>query len=293
MKFLLVLLPLLCAVNAKENVLDVMRSLQLRSLVQLLEVADLSPTLENADSCTVFAPSDAAFAKIPPGIRKQLLSNQLLLREVLAFHASPKEYMSTDLKNNQLVETLLKGFIMRINIYPSTNTITADGSPVSKPDNKASNGVVHVVDQVLYPFPTGTVDAEISHNNNLSVLNEAVNTAGLGSALDGDGPFTLFAPTDDAFKKLPNGTLPSLLKNVTALTEILTYHVVSGVYYKAGLSDGEELTTLQKGKLVCHVNAKPGSDPQLTVNNAKTVGLAIPAVNGVVQMIDTVLIPKK
>ncbi|CAH1274153.1 TGFBI [Branchiostoma lanceolatum] len=286
MKFLLVLLPLLCAVSAKENVLDVMRSLQLRSLVQLLEVADLSPTLENADSCTVFAPSDAAFAKIPPGIRKQLLSNQLLLREVLAFHASPKEYMSTDLKNNQLVETLLKGFIMRINIYPSTNTITADGSPVSKPDNKASNGVVHVVDQVLYPFPTGTVDAEINHNDNLSVLNEAVEKAGLGSALDGDGPFTLFAPTNDAFMKLPNGTLPSLLKNVTALTEILTYHVVSGVYYKAGLSDGEELTTLQKGKLVCHVNAEPGSDPQVTVNNAKTVGLPIPAVNGVNDVVD-------
>ncbi|XP_066292872.1 transforming growth factor-beta-induced protein ig-h3-like [Branchiostoma lanceolatum] len=269
-----------------------MNNLGLRTTVQLLGVADLIPTLQARDSCTVFAPSDDAFNKLPAGIKQQLLSNQLLLREALAFHASPQTYMSTDLKNNQLLETLLID-MMRINIYPSTNTITADGSPVSKPDNKASNGVVHVVDQVLYPFPTGTVDAEINHNDNLSVLNEAVDKAGLGSALDGDGPFTLFAPTNDAFKKLPNGTLPSLLKNVTALTEILTYHVVSGVYYKAGLSDGEELTTLQKGKLVCHVNAKPGPDPQVTVNNAKTVGLPIPAVNGVVQMIDTVLIPPK
>eukprot|EP00058_Branchiostoma_floridae_P021552 XP_002607042.1 hypothetical protein BRAFLDRAFT_93564 [Branchiostoma floridae] len=260
MKFLVVLLPLLCTVSAKENVLDVMRSLQLRSLVQLLEVSDLSPTLEDADSCTVFAPSDAAFAKVPAGIKQQLLSNPLFLREVLAFHASNKEYMSTDLKNNQLIETLLKGFMMRINIYPSTNTITADGSLVSKPDNKASNGVVHVVDQVLYPFPSLTVDGEINNNKNLSVLKEAIEKAGLGSALDGDGPFTLFAPTDDAFNKLPNGTLPSLLKNVTALTEVLTYHVVSGVYYKAGLGDGEELTTLQKEKLVCHVSAKPGSE---------------------------------
>ncbi|XP_019641983.1 PREDICTED: transforming growth factor-beta-induced protein ig-h3-like [Branchiostoma belcheri] len=263
MKFLFILFPLLCVVSAREDhhdVIDVMRNLQLRSLVQLLEVADLTPSLEDADSCTVFAPSDAAFAKIPDDIKKQLLSNPLFLREVLAFHASPKEYMSTDLKNNQLLDTLLKGFVMRINIYPSTNTITADGSPVSNADNKGSNGVVHVVDQVLYPFPTGTVDSEISHNDNLTVLNTAVEKADLASALDGEGPFTLFAPTNDAFSKLPNGTLPSLLKNVTALTEVLTYHVVSGVYYPAGLSDGEKLKTLQKGSLVCHVNAKPGSE---------------------------------
>ncbi|XP_078692075.1 transforming growth factor-beta-induced protein ig-h3-like [Branchiostoma floridae x Branchiostoma belcheri] len=296
MKFLFILFPLLCVVSAREDhhdVIDVMRNLQLRSLVQLLEVADLTPSLEDADSCTVFAPSDAAFAKIPDGIKKQLLSNPLFLREVLAFHASPKEYMSTDLKNNQLLDTLLKGFVMRINIYPSTNTITADGSPVSNADNKGSNGVVHVVDQVLYPFPTGTVDSEISHNDNLTVLNTAVEKADLANALDGEGPFTLFAPTNDAFSKLPNGTLPSLLKNVTALTEVLTYHVVSGVYYPAGLSDGEKLTTLQKGSLVCHVNAKPGSDPQLMVNNANFVGLPLPSINGVVQMIDTVLIPPK
>ncbi|XP_078610829.1 periostin-like [Branchiostoma floridae x Branchiostoma japonicum] len=287
MRFLLLLLPLCCVVGAQNDVVDVMNNLGLRTAVQLLGVADLITTLQDRDSCTVFAPSDDAFAKVPAGIKQQLLSNPLFLREVLAFHVNPKEYMSTDLQNNQLLETLLQGLRMRINIYPSTNTITADGSPVSKTDNKASNGVVHVVDQVLYPFPSLSVDAEISHNKNLSVLNEAVEKADLGT----DGPFTLFAPTNDAFKKLSNGTLPSLLKNVTALTEVLSYHVVSGVYYKAGLGDGEELTTLQKEKLVCHVSAKPGSDPQVTVNNAKTVGLPIPAVNGLVQMIDTVLIP--
>ncbi|XP_066296872.1 uncharacterized protein sll1735-like [Branchiostoma lanceolatum] len=195
--------------------------------------------------------------------------------------------------NNQVLVSLLEGFGIRINIYPSTKAITANGCLVNNADNTAGKGVVHVVDQVLYPFPAITINSEMPYINQLSVLRDAIEKAGLGPLLSDDGPFTLFAPTDAAFAKLPNATLQYLLQNATALARVLNYHVVNGVYYEAGLSDGESLTTLQKGKLHCHVNRTTGADTRVAVNNAKIIGFAFPTTNGMMHMIDNVLIPRK
>ncbi|XP_066293265.1 transforming growth factor-beta-induced protein ig-h3-like [Branchiostoma lanceolatum] len=294
MRYLLVLLPLCWLVGAQNDVVDVMNKLGLRTTVQLLGVANLIPVLQARESCTVFAPTDEAFSNLPTDLKEQLLSSKMFLIEVLLFHVSPNTTMSTDWKNNQLVMTLLETISIRINKYPSTVAMTADGGVISSPDNKASNGVVHVIDQVLYPLPFDTIANEVGMVGQLYELSKVIEKAGFGKILSDDGPLTFFAPTDDAFQKLPNATLQNLLKNVTALEDVLSYHVVGGgVYYKAGLSNGEELTTLQTGTLECHVNRTSGSEPQVKINNAKIVGLVVPALNGAVHMIDTVLFPPK
>ncbi|CAH1274150.1 TGFBI [Branchiostoma lanceolatum] len=271
-----------------DTVVDVLQKLGTeKTLISLVQTAGLVSALEGKGPFTVFAPSDAAFAALPPELVKTLESNKTLLTQVLEFHVAPGMALSTDLKNNLLV-TSLSGPKIRINIYDTSEptVITTEGAPVTNPDNTADNGVVHVISQVMYPLPTGTVVDIAVGNKDFSTLVTAVTTAGLVPTLSGDGPFTVFAPTNEAFAKLPAGVLDGLLKNVTALTNVLTYHVVSGAYYEAGLRNGDLLKTVQG----MDVTIKTSNDAPTMVNDA-TVAAQVSGTNGVIQVIDTVLIP--
>ncbi len=113
----------------------------------------------------------------------------------------------------------------------------------------------------------------------------AVTAAGLGETLSGPGPFTVFAPTDEAFAKLPAGTVEGLLKDIPALTKILTYHVVSGKVMAADAAKLTSATTVQGGEI--KIDASHG----VKINDATVVTADIDASNGVIHVIDTVLMP--
>jgi uncharacterized surface protein with fasciclin (FAS1) repeats len=138
-----------------------------------------------------------------------------------------------------------------------------------------------------------TPDRDIVQNamnaSNVTTLVAAVNAAGLTDILEGPGPFTVFAPTNDAFNKLPAGTVATLLKpaNKAELIDILTYHVVSGRYTAADLYDGEVLTTVEGGKLTIGK-----ANGQITINGTAMVQTPdVFSSNGVTFVIDTVLMP--
>ena len=116
----------------------------------------------------------------------------------------------------------------------------------------------------------------------------AVQAADLVDTLKGDGPFTVFAPTDDAFAALPDGTVEELLKpeNKDKLTEILTYHVVAGKVMSGDLSDGMEAATVQ-GDMVM-IKTEGG----VTVDGANVVAADVKASNGVIHVIDAVILPE-
>lgn len=118
-----------------------------------------------------------------------------------------------------------------------------------------------------------------------NTLVSAVQAAGLVDTLKGPGPFTVFAPTDDAFAKLPAGTIDSLLKDIPQLTKILTYHVVSGKVMAADVVKIKSATSLQGSNL--KIDASNG----VKVNDATVVTPDVAADNGVIHVIDTVLIP--
>ncbi|MDQ2933043.1 MAG: fasciclin domain-containing protein [bacterium] len=140
-----------------------------------------------------------------------------------------------------------------------------------------------------------TADRDIVSNalnaSNVTTLVAAVKAAGLVSTLQGPGPFTVFAPTNDAFNKLPAGTVETLLKpeNKATLVDILTYHVVAGRYTLSDLSDGQVLKTVEGKPLkIGKVNN------QITVNGTAMVETAdVISSNGVTFVIDTVLMPSK
>ena len=127
-------------------------------------------------------------------------------------------------------------------------------------------------------------------NGSFSTLVAAVKAAGLVDTLKGDCPFTVFAPTDEAFAKLPAGTVENLLKseNKDKLTAILTYHVVSGKVMAADVVKLDSATTVQ-GQSV-NVTTNDGS---VMINNANVVMADVKASNGVINVIDTVLLPKE
>ncbi len=120
-----------------------------------------------------------------------------------------------------------------------------------------------------------------------NTLVAAVQAAGLVDTLKGEGPFTVFAPTDDAFAALPEGTVETLLKpeNKDQLTAILTYHVVAGKVMSTDLSDGMTAATVQGGEITIDL------DNGVMVNTATVTAADIETSNGVIHVIDTVLIP--
>lgn len=138
-----------------------------------------------------------------------------------------------------------------------------------------------------------TIVAVASATPSLSTLVTAVVAASLVETLQSDGPFTVFAPTNDAFAALPAGTLDTVLKpeNVDQLKSILTYHVVAGKVMAADLTDGQEITTVQGGKLVVEITdgkvyVIDANDNQVSVEIAD-----VNADNGVVHVVSGVLLP--
>ena len=251
--------------------------------------AGLVETLSGEGPFTVFAPTDAAFAALPAGTVEALLADIPALTNILLYHVLGAEVLSTQLSNGQVATTLQGSDV--------TVTINADGvfinnARVTIADIQADNGVVHVIDAVLLPpaaTPATVVDIIVNsevHNT----LEAAVGAAGLVETLSGEGPFTVFAPTDAAFAALPAGTVEALLADIPALTNILLYHVLAGEF----LSE----TVLSVGNLTFPVLTLQGTtvnvtvtDGKITVNNANVTVTDLIAENGVVHVIDAVLLP--
>ncbi|RED28573.1 putative surface protein with fasciclin (FAS1) repeats [Rhodopseudomonas thermotolerans] len=170
-------------------------------------------------------------------------------------------------------------------------TVSVPASAESGKMMKSSGDTVMVGGAPMYPSKTIVENAANSKDH--TTLVAAVKAAGLVKTLDGKGPFTVFAPTNTAFGKLPAGTVDTLVKpeNKAQLTKILTYHVVPGKLEAADLTDGKKLKTVEgetltvkrMGDQVMLIDAKGGSST-VTIPNVNQS-------NGVIHVIDTVLMP--
>merc|ERR1711865_1111747 len=173
--------------------------------------------------------------------------------------------------------------------HVSAAGVMINDATVKTADIAASNGVVHIIDAVLIPkAPAGKTIVDLAvATADLSTLVAALKAGGLVETLSGKGPFTVFAPTNEAFAKLPPATLAYLLKpaNVKELDAILTYHVVSGVAaFSKDLTDGEKIKTVEGQNVVAHVSAAA-----VMINDATVTTRDIAASNGVVHIINKVL----
>ncbi|MGC9341449.1 MAG: fasciclin domain-containing protein, partial [Bacteroidales bacterium] len=257
------------------------------TLEAALNAAKLVETLKGEGNYTVFAPTDDAFHALPEGLLETLLEDPSgQLKDILLYHVVSGKALSTDLVNGQKIKTLLGE---DITVTINEKGVFINDAKVTIADIEAENGVVHVIDAVLIPetMPATVVDIIVNSEVH-ETLEAAVIAANLVETLQGEGPFTVFAPTDEAFHALPEGTLDALLADPSGdLTDILLYHVVAGKAMSSDLSDGQEIETVL-GKNIKVTISKDG----VFINNAKVTIADIKAGNGVVHVIDAVLIPE-
>jgi uncharacterized surface protein with fasciclin (FAS1) repeats len=269
------------------------------TLVVAVKAAGLVETLKGEGPFTVFAPADAAFAQVDADTLENLLKpeNKEALTSILTYHVVKGKVMASDVVKIESAETV-NGKQLKIAV--NDGKVMINNAQVVSADIECGNGVIHVVDSVLMPPADDAeqtltsakagkdiVDTAVAAEN-FSTLVAAVKAAGLVDTLKGEGPFTVFAPTDEAFSKIPKETIADLLKpeNKEKLQAILTYHVVPG---KVMAADVVKLTTAKtaNGEAVDIAVADGG----VSIDNAKVTATDIKCANGVIHVIDTVLMP--
>ncbi len=285
---------------AAQSIVDIASSdEQFSTLVAAVQAAGLVDTLKGDGPFTVFAPTNDAFAALPAGTLDSLLlpENKQQLTDILLYHVVPGKVMASDVAalNGKMADTALEGKQIAIktdmgNVYLNENV------KVVTTDIEAANGVIHVIDAVLLP-PTeeaasmetkDIVDTAVA-DGRFNTLVAAVQAAGLVETLKGEGPFTVFAPTDDAFAALPAGTLDTLLKpeNKQQLIDILTYHVAPGKVMAADVAGLTEAPTVL-GK---NINIKLEDGKVILNDKVQVILTDIETSNGVIHVIDGVLLP--
>ncbi|XP_076359071.1 periostin-like [Tachypleus tridentatus] len=232
---------------------------------------------------TVLVPTDDAFSNLPSGVLNELRNNPQLLRHVLLNHIISLSLNPQDLQNNMVVETN-SGLKLFVSVLNGGQKILIGGPSVIA-STLAQNGYVFVINRVLYPLPKRDISVALKDRPNLSQLLSLVIKSGLENTLRGAGPYTVFAPTDEAFAALPENVLEKLLSNPGALKELILNHVVDSVHYKKEFTSGLILPTSRGQQLRFFVT----SDGSVKVNNANIVEFDILTENGVIHSIDRVL----
>jgi uncharacterized surface protein with fasciclin (FAS1) repeats len=268
-----------CGSQSKDIVDTAVQAGNFKTLVTAVKAAGLVDALKSDGPYTVFAPTDEAFAKLPAGTLEKLLNNPEQLKAILLYHVIPGNLMAADVVKRDSLKTLL-GQSASID---TANGPTIDAARITATDIRTSNGVIHVIDSVI--LPKNDIIEVARQAGSFKTLLAAIDAAGLNDALRSDGPFTVFAPTDEAFAKLPSGTLDRLLANPDRLAAILKYHVVAGNVLAKDVVELSEATTLQ-GQSV-----KIDTCSGVKVDNARVVKTDVMATNGVIHVIDTVIIP--
>lgn len=256
------------------------------TLLAAAKAAGLADALSGTGPLTVFAPTDEAFAALPEGTVETLLKPENIdtLKAILLYHV-----VEGDVRAAQVVGLDAAGTLngQRVDIAVNGDTVSVDNARVVAADVVATNGVIHVIDKVLMPSTDDIIDTAVAAGS-FGTLATAIKTAGLIEALKGDGPFTVFAPTDEAFAALPAGTVESLLKpeNRDQLTGILTYHVVQGRVYADQAIEAGKAKTLQGDKIKITVDGNG-----VKINDANVISADLDTSNGVIHVIDSVLLP--
>ncbi len=267
-----------------------------KTLVAAVQAAGLESTLRGAGPFTVFAPSDDAFKKsVPDFLLTQLTSApyKTELALILKYHVlAGKVEAASVLGKKQSVDSALGA---KLSVDGTSGKVIINGGPtVTTADVATSNGVIHIIDGVLLPTIVDTAVGYDDGTVKFSTLVTAVKAADLVGTLSGPGTFTVFAPTDKAFddlkKALGDAAFNAILADKAKLAKILTYHVLPSVAFAKDVKSGEA-ATVEGSKLKLTVAAGKVTIGDSTATAANVALTDLPNSNGVIHVIDKVLIP--
>lgn len=273
------------------NIVQLAQSIPvLSTLVTAINTAGLANTLSGPGPFTVFAPTNQAFDNLPDGVLDALLANPAALAEILQYHVVSGKILSSQLSSGS-VPTLLTGESLTISVSGGSVTINGSSS-VTAADNEATNGVVHVINEVLIPDgwepPAPSIVAIAQATPELSTLVAALSRfPDLVNTLDSDGTFTVFAPTNDGFTALLAAIGQTQLSDVPdgVLRDILEYHVIAtGVIKSTDLSDGQTATTVSGEDVTVSINGG------VFISGSQVTLPDVEASNGVVHVMEDVMV---
>jgi uncharacterized surface protein with fasciclin (FAS1) repeats len=257
--------------------------------VAALTQADLVTTLQGTGPFTVFAPTDQAFADA--GIDLTTFDTDeenATLVDILTYHVVSGKVMSTDLTDGMEAAALNQD---TLTFSVSSSEVKVNDAVVTLADVESSNGVIHVIDKVLMP-PADPVYVDIPATAQSTgvhtALVAALSQANLVATLQGEGPFTVFAPTDQAFTDagIDLSTFDTPEENAT-LADILLYHVYAGAVPASAVTDGLAVTMVNGDKASFTV----GTDGSVSVGDATVTSADVQTSNGIIHVIDKVLMP--
>jgi len=265
------------------------------TLVSALQASGLDAELANeANTFTVFAPTDAAFDKLGEDAINQWYANPEDMKDALQYHIVPGKAINSDEAVAIVGSLLAMSNGDDVSVTHDGSNFYINNAEVIVMDVKASNGVIHVIDTVLSPpviEPSALNIVEtIVEKNTYNILNDALVATGVADTLSNtDRTFTLLAPTDEAFSKLPDGRLESLMADTDLLKNMLLYHVIEdeAVDATTAMSLSGQTKNMANGAEVAMYLIQG----QLKFNSAAVTSTDLSASNGIIHTLDSVLMP--
>jgi uncharacterized surface protein with fasciclin (FAS1) repeats len=295
-------------VESPKNIVDLAKTRSdLSILVDAVVHADLVATLSGSTKFTVFAPTNAAFTTLLQGLGASKITDvdKTVVKNILLYHTVAGEVRAADITTGYAASAATYGTTTSpLSLYlvkNGANVTINDGVKVTTADVSASNGFVHIVDKVITP---PSIVNHVLNNPNLSVLKDALTRSDLGvdyvsllsaapGAVGSSAPFTVFAPTNEAFVSVLGELQFANLAAIPAATlnAVLQYHVVAGAnVLSTSLTDNQQITTFQTGKLTVDLDGGAKLiDARNRTANITTVN--VQGTNGVIHIINKVVLP--
>lgn len=266
------------------------------TLIAAIDAAGLTSTIDDASATlTVFAPTDAAFALLGGAAINDLLADPDALSDILLYHVVSGTALDSAAATDAVGTTIEMANGDRVGVSAKNDSLFLNLSKVTATDIQADNGVIHVIDAVLMPPADATLSESTIINiaaadERFTTLVAALGATGLDTVLASDtDTFTVFAPTDAAFEAMGSANVTALLGDLDNLTEILQQHVITDAAVDAVTAyslSGNAATTVGGAEVPISISSKR----ELRVGGAKVIIADIHASNGVIHVIDTVIV---
>merc|ERR1712223_1314371 len=241
MKMLFSVIFCILTVTSAQTLPEILTREGASTLVELIAKAELTETLSGDGPFTGFAPTNEAFDKMDEKTREDLMANPEILKKVLLDHVVGSEIKSSDLTQEDVFISSSEpaGSKLRINTYMKRfyydGFLTVNGKRISRTDVMASNGVIHFITDVIDVFANDDCTKVLKDQGNFNTLLAAIEKAELVETLQSDGPFTILAPTDEAFAEIGEDKLNTILEDKDLLTKILLRHVLPNAKFAKGI----------------------------------------------------------
>jgi len=271
-------------VFGQNDILSLLRETEeLSDLSRKVESSGLDVLLSGPGPFTLFAPINGAFAKLPPATGEKLSADASYSQRVLLYHIVSGKMTSQVIVQKPEIDTLL-GQSLAID---SRGGVRVDGSTIVVKDIQASNGIIHVIDSVIFPREEPDIAQVMRNTGILDMAVSAFEETAVVDALQGEGPITIFVPSDVAFARIPCETMEALMSDPEWLSEVLLYHISKGLFTTGDLILENEVRSLQ-GEIIEVKVTESG----LGIQDTLIIVGDIEARNGIIHIIDHVMFPQ-